>query len=86
MGAKKGRFSDQWIDFNFFGHQLTCHLIKNRPSSFTHSNSVDNKKVPIPHFGVILPLSEFSRLADHLKKHNISFHLPPQTRFKESKR
>lgn len=85
LGSKEGRSSDLWVDFNFFGHQLTCHLIKDSSSSFTHSNLVDNKKIPIPHFGAILSPQKFEELESKLKKHNTDFFIEPQTRFKNQK-
>jgi len=82
LGAEEGRSSASWVDFNFFGHQLTCHLINNSPSIFIYSNQVDNKTVPIPHFGVILPLQEFALLEDRLKQYDTVFFIEPHTRFK----
>ena len=82
LGAKEGRSSTSWADFNFFGHQLTCHLITDTPLPVIYSNLVDNKKVPIPHFGVILPPQEFVLLEDKLKQHNTVFFIEPHTRFK----
>lgn len=82
LGAKEGRSSHLWVDFHFFGHQLTCHLIKNKNNSFIYSNLVDKKEIPIPHFGVILPVQEFEYLEDQLKKNNIDFYIKPHTRFK----
>lgn len=82
LGAKEMRSSDLWVDFNFFGHQLTCHLTKSQKNGLVHSNLVDNTKVPIPHFGVILPLQEFEHIEQRLRKKNITFFIEPQIRFK----
>ena len=82
LGAREGRSSKLWVDFRFFGHQLTCHLIKNKQSSFTHVNLVDNKKIPIPHFGVIMSVQEFDELENKLTKNNTVFFIKPQIRFK----
>ena len=82
LGAKEGRSSSLWVDFHFFGHQLTCHLIQNKETGFVYSNPVNNKEVPIPHFGVILSVQKFQRLENKLKRHNIVFIIEPQIRLK----
>ena len=82
LEAKEGRSSSLWVDFDFFGHQLTCHLIKNPCSFSTQVNLVDDKSVPIPHFGVIVPPEKFEETAVKLKKARVNFVLEPQTRFK----
>ena len=69
------------MDFNFFGHQLTCHLIKNT-NSVSHFNSVDNQSIPIPHFGVIVPPEKFKELKTTLEKAQTHFIVKPQIRFK----
>ena len=81
MGAKEGRSDSRWVDFNFFGHQLTCHLIEKKDSS-TYFNSVDSQAVPIPHFGPIVPPEKFKELKIRLEKANTHFILKPQPRFK----
>ena len=82
LGAKKGRSDSLWVDFDFFGHQLTCHLIKNPCSFSTQINFVDGNSVPIPHFGVIVPPEKFEETAVRLKEARVHFVLEPQTRFK----
>ena len=81
MEAKEGRSDTMWVDFNFFGHQLTCHLVekKENPSYF---NSVDSQAVPIPHFGPVVSLEQFEKLKIKLENKNTVFILKPQTRFK----
>lgn len=81
MGAKEGRSDSLWVDFNFFGHQLTCHLIKKSDLS-DHFNPVDNQLIPIPHFGVIVSPEQFEILKLTLKKAKIHFIVQPQVRFK----
>ena len=54
LGAKQGRSTGSWVDFNFFGHQLSLHIGKPLKSEYT--GKVDNIAVPMPHFGIILPL------------------------------
>ena len=53
LNCEEGRSSDQWLDFNFFGHQLVIHY-KPKSDSYLHTNAVDGKAVPVPHFGVVL--------------------------------
>jgi len=55
LGFREGRFDDHRVDYNFFGHQLVCHV--GEPNNFT--NEVDVKDVPIPHFGILLEWDEF---------------------------
>ena len=72
LGCTEGRSSDHWVDFNFFGHQMVIHY---KPKSDTdlHTNPVDGKNVPVPHFGVVLPWEKFEGFADHLKAQDIEF-------------
>ena len=81
LGCKEGRSDSTWIDFNLFGHQLVCHLNDKMkmPSTF---NNVDGKQVPIPHFGVILTMQDWNRLANRLITYNIVFIIEPYIRFK----
>jgi len=78
-----GRKSDRWVDFDFFGHQLTAHL---RPEEFgkpVATNPVDNHNVPVRHFGAILPWNEWHELADRLKGEKVTFIIEPYIRFKD---
>ncbi len=81
IGAKEGRSDPLWVDFNFFGHQLACHLIA-KTNAVAQFNSVDSQSVPIPHFGVIVPPEKFEELKIILEKAHTHFILKPQTRFK----
>ena len=81
IGCKEGRSDSSWIDFNLFGHQLVCHL-NNRMKKPNTLNDVDGKQVPIPHFGVILRMDDWNRLADRLIRCNIVFIIEPYVRFK----
>ena len=56
LGCKPGRESNEWADYDFFGHQLVIHVDPNHEGK-SHHNEVDGKSVPIPHFGVVIPLS-----------------------------
>jgi len=79
LEAKQGRRTDTWVDFNFFGHQLSLHIGTVSPSEYT--GKVDNISVPMPHFGIILPLAVWQRMADKLYKANIEFIIAPTVRF-----
>ncbi|PKG97991.1 glyoxalase [Paraglaciecola sp. MB-3u-78] len=80
LGCEKGRWSEQWIDWNFFGHQLVTHLVTQMPSLPKH-NQVDNHAVPIPHFGVVLNWSDWQELASTLSAANVDFIIKPHIRF-----
>lgn len=79
LGCEEGRSSDHWVDFNFFGHQLVIHL-KEQNRETAH-NPVDGKDVPIPHFGVVLDMTNFDALAKNLKQKNVEFIIEPYVRF-----
>ena len=80
LGCKMGRSSDEWIDFNFFGHQLVCHL--SDQSSPEISNSVDSDEIPVPHFGIVLTWEDFSTITNKLSGKKIEFLIEPTIRFK----
>ncbi|AUP80407.1 VOC family protein [Flavivirga eckloniae] len=80
LGFKEGRSSDTWVDFNFFGHQLVIHY-KPKESDSLHTNLVDGKDVPVPHFGVVLPWDTFHAFAESLKSKNVDFIIAPYIRF-----
>ena len=67
LGCEEGRSSDHWVDFNLFGHQLVIHY-KEKPNDEVHTNSVDGKNVPVPHFGVVLEWDTFHKFSDELTK------------------
>lgn len=81
LGCEIGREAPLWIDFNFFGHQLSVHL-KPEEAGNAKANNVDGKEVPVRHFGVVLPWEEWHQLADKLKSQNIEFIIEPYIRFK----
>lgn len=80
LGCEKGRESDGWIDWNFFGHQLVTHLVAEMPTMPSH-NDVDNKSVPVPHFGVVLEWPDWQKLSVRLKQAEIQFVIEPYVRF-----
>lgn len=79
LGCAEGRSTESWVDFDFFGHQLSLHL---GPLLETRETGrVGAHMVPMPHFGLVLPLPEWEALAERLKGAGIAFVIPPQTRF-----
>ena len=80
LGCPEGRSSAEWIDFDLFGHQIVAHLSPQaRPVE--HHNAVDGLAVPVPHFGVVLTMSEFAALAQRLQEHSVRFEIAPYVRF-----
>ena len=77
---EEGRSSKDWVDYNFFGHQLVIHY-KNYKTEALHTNAVDGKAVPVPHFGVVLPWGDFYRFAEKINSKNIEFIIAPYIRF-----
>jgi len=80
LGCPEGRSSDEWVDFDFFGHQIVAHLSADSAGDKAH-NKVDGELVPVRHFGVILGMPEWRTLADRLKKSNVDFVIAPDIRF-----
>jgi len=79
LGCVEGRSTDTWVDFSFFGHQISLHLGK--PFETTDTGKVGDHMVPMPHLGVILPLDEWKKLSDKLEAANVDFVIPPAIRF-----
>jgi len=83
LGCPEGRSADTWVDFNFFGHQLVCH-VQDVSDTFTRSasNVVDDHDVPVPHFGAVLEMHAFEQLSQKLKAAGVKFIIEPYIRFK----
>lgn len=81
LGCPEGRSSEAWVDFDFHGHQIVAHLAPEEVGRRA-TNAVDGEDVPVRHFGVILSLAEWARLAERLKAAKVEFVIPPQIRFK----
>lgn len=79
LGCEVGRTSSRWVDFNFFGHQLTVHLDDSADGIGT--NAVDGKQVPVRHFGIILEWEQWHSLAEHLQKSGVDWVIEPGIRF-----
>ena len=83
FGCAEGRSSAQWVDFNFFGHQLVIHLAPaDSATKELHHNHVDGHGVPVPHFGMVLAWDDWQTLADRLIAQKTKFVLEPGIRFK----
>ena len=79
LGCSRGRESDRWIDFDFWGHQLVVHLVDETPA--VARNPVDGEEVPASHFGPILPWDAFEPLEQRLREAGVEFVIEPTTRF-----
>jgi extradiol dioxygenase family protein len=83
LGCPEGRSSDLWIDFDLFGHQIVAHYKPvSAEAEAVHHNPVDGHDVPVPHFGVILEMEQWEKLAANLRDTGISFVIEPCVRFK----
>lgn len=81
LGCAEGRSAPEWVDFNFFGHQVVAHLAPEECGSRATS-AVDGEQVPVRHFGAILSMDEWHAMSDKLKSAGIQFIIEPQIRFK----
>ena len=81
LGCEEGRSTDTWVDFNFFGHQLSLHVGEIALKSKTHSK-VDDISVPMPHFGCVLEWATFYDLAAKLQSKGMKFIINPSVRYK----
>src|SRR5687768_5149661 len=79
LGCEEGRSTDTWVDFDFFGHQLSLHLGK--PFETTRTGKVGDHMVMMPHMGIVLALPDWLALADRLKERGVGFDIPPVVRF-----
>lgn len=83
LGCAEGRSAEEWVDFNFFGHQLVCHVVN--PAGCdprAGSNPVDGHDVPVPHFGLVLEMPDWEALAARLKTAGQRFVIEPHVRFR----
>ncbi len=78
LGCAVGREAERWIDFDFFGHQITAHVV---PASSGSGNEVDGDRVPVPHFGAILDWERWHELAERLQGADVVFEIGPRVRF-----
>ena len=80
MQCQEGRSTESWVDFDFYGHQISLHL--GTPFKTENTGKVGEHLVPMPHFGVILANDSWDLLADRLKGADVEFEIPPSVRFK----
>lgn len=79
LGCPEGRSSDEWIDFDFHGHQIVAHLAPG--GGDRTANHVDGHDVPVPHFGLVLGIEEWRALAERLRGAGVEFAMQPTVRF-----
>lgn len=80
LGCTEGRSTDTWVDFDFFGHQISMHL--GEPFKTENTGHVGDHFVPMPHLGIVLPQADWDALAARLKAAGTQFVLEPHTRYK----
>lgn len=81
LGCPEGRSSPDWVDFNFYGHQIVAHLAPAECGTVQRS-AVDGHGVPVRHFGIVLPLADWQALAGRLQAEGQAFVIEPYVRFK----
>lgn len=81
LGCPEGRSSDEWVDFNLYGHQIVAHLSPDE-AGHRQTNAVDGDNVPVRHFGVVLSMDEWNAMAEKLKAAGTPFVIEPHIRFK----
>jgi extradiol dioxygenase family protein len=81
LGCPEGRSTDDWIDFNFYGHQIVAHLAP-AETGLAQRNEVDGHGVPVRHFGIVLPMADWEVLSRRLQAQGTAFVIEPYLRFK----
>ncbi len=79
LGCAEGRSTDTWVDFSFFGHQISLHL--GTPFATTNTGKVGDHMVPMPHLGLVLGYDDWRAVADGLERAGTQWVLPPSARF-----
>jgi uncharacterized protein len=85
LGCREGRSAPEWIDFDFYGHQIVAHLMPGKSGSAeddSDANAVDGHDVPVPHFGIVLKMEDWRKLANRLVTAGTRFDIEPYVRFK----
>ena len=80
LGCPEGRSAEHWVDFDLHGHQIVAHLVPEAARA-TATNPVDGDDVPVPHFGLVLPMAEWKQLAARLTNAGVVFVIEPTVRF-----
>ena len=81
LGCPEGRSSEDWVDFDFYGHQIVAHLSPEEARRAAATNAVDGDAVPVRHFGVVLPMEAWEALAAKLRAAGVRFLIEPHVRF-----
>ncbi len=82
MGCTEGRSSQDWCDFDFYGHQIVAHQAPSIVAKAGRgTNAVDGDDVPVPHFGIVLNMDDWKALAERLIAKGVAFDIPPRVRF-----
>lgn len=81
MGCPEGRSTKDWIDFDFFGHQIVAHYAPDMEVADVGFSPVGSHDVPVPHFGVVLSMQDWSALAERLRAAGVKFEIEPCVRF-----
>jgi extradiol dioxygenase family protein len=81
LGCPEGRSAEDWVDFDLHGHQIVAHLAPDAVRG-RDTNRVDGEDVPVPHFGLVLPMEAWKALAERLESAGTEFVIPPTVRFK----
>jgi extradiol dioxygenase family protein len=81
LGCPEGRSAAEWVDFDFYGHQIVAHFVPDARARAA-SNPVDGHDVPVPHFGLVLNMADWEALAARLQAADVDFAVPPTVRFK----
>jgi extradiol dioxygenase family protein len=81
LGLSEGRSAEQWVDWNFYGHQLVTHKAGDTPIQPAGHNHVDGHQVPVPHFGLVLDIKDFHDLAGKMTAAGATFVIQPYLRF-----
>jgi len=82
LGCPEGRSAKEWVDFDLYGHQIVAHLAPDAVRS-SAKNLVEGEDVPVPHFGLVLPVDQWKKLAERLESAGVAFVIPPTVRFKD---
>lgn len=80
LGCREGRSTESWVDFDFFGNQISAHTT-GRVTPTQNTGEVEGIRVPMPHFGAILPWERFNEVASRVRSAKLSFILEPRTRY-----
>ena len=82
MGCPEGRSAEEWVDFDFYGHQIVAHLAPGAVAAAAQgANAIDGHDVPVPHFGIVLTLEDWHVLAERLTAAGTKFEIEPYVRF-----